>query len=316
MKRCGRIRRVSALAVLVLAAALVLLASLSCRDQQPEAAQAPVVARPSHPALFFDEATFFKAVGAADSRLGPEGLVAGGVIPHHWLAGHLITAFFRGLAEGDPPETIVLIGPNHANAGSARVLTSDLAWATPFGQVEPAQEWIRRLSDNGLVEIESSVLTTEHSVAGIMPAIKYYLPEARVVPLILSGDLTGAEARRLSQALVGQWNEGVVLVSAVDFSHYLVQSEAERYDAITLDALRTFDTAALSTFDDRYLDSPASIAVLMHTMLELGEDEFVLLENTNSGALAEDQLVPTTSYIVGYYRPSDSPNDGQLASLP
>ncbi len=289
MKRCVRVRRFSALAGLVLAAALVLLAGLSCRDVQPEAAQAPVVARPSHPALFFDEATFFKAVAAADSGLGPEGPVAGGIIPHHWLAGHLITAFFRGLAEGDPPETIVLIGPNHANAGSARVLTSDLAWATPFGLVEPAQEWIRGLSDNGLVEIESSVLTTEHSVAGIMPAIKYYLPDARVVPLVLSGDLTGAEARRLSQALAGQWDESVVLVAAVDFSHYLVRSEAERYDAITLEALRTFDTAALSTFDNRYLDSPASIGVLMDTMLQLGADEFVLLENTNSGALAEDQ---------------------------
>ncbi len=316
MKGRVRIRRVAALGVLVVATTFVLLTGVSCRDEQPEAAQVPAVARPSHPALFFDKAAFFKAVEAADSRLGPEGPVAGGIIPHHWLAGHLITAFFQGLAEGDPPETVVLIGPNHPNAGSARMLTSDLAWATPFGLVEPAQEWIRRLSDNGLVGIESSVLTTEHSVAGIMPAIKYYLPEARVVPLILSGDLTGAEARRLSQALVGHWNGGVVLVAAVDFSHYLVRSEAERYDAITLDALRTFDTAALSTFDNRYLDSPPSIAVLMYAMLELDADEFVLLENTNSGALAEDQLAPTTSYIVGYYRPSDSPGEGQVASSP
>ena len=316
MKRRGRVRSVAALAALVLAVTLVLLAGLSCHDEGPEAAQAPAVARPSHPALFYDEATFVKAVGAADSRLGPEGPVAGGVIPHHWLAGYLITAFFRGLADGDPPETVVLIGPNHSNAGSARILTSDLVWATPFGLVEPAQEWIRWLTENGLVEIESSVLPTEHSVAGIMPAIKYYLPEARVVPLILSGELTGAETRRLSQALVGHWNEGVVLVAAVDFSHYLVRSEAERYDAITLDALRTFDTAALSTFDDRYLDSPPSIAVLMYTMIGLGADEFVLLENTNSGALAEDELAPTTSYIVGYYRPAGSPGEGQVASLP
>ncbi len=196
------------------------------------------------------------------------------------------------------------------------MLTSDLAWATAFGPVEPDHEWIRRLSDSGLVEIESSVLTTEHSIAGIMPAIKYYLPEARVVPLILNGDMTRAEAQRLSQALVGQWDKGAVLVSAVDFSHYLVRSEAERYDAITLDAIRTFDTSALSRFDDRYLDSPPSISVLMYTMIELGAGEFVLLENTNSGALAEDQLAPTTSYIVGYYRPAGSTDGGQVASLP
>ena len=316
MKRHVRARRAVVLAVLLLASAPVLLVLPSHGGGQPDAAQAPTVARPSHPALFFNEATFFEAVRAVESAPRLEGPVAGGIIPHHWLAGHLITAFFRGLAAGDAPETVVLVGPNHPNAGRARILTSDLPWATPFGIVEPDQEWIRALIDSGLVKIESPVLTTEHAVAGIMPAIKYYLPEARVVPIILSGDLAPSEARRLSEALVAGWKESTVLIAAVDFSHYLVQSEAERYDALTLDALRAFDTAALFTFDNRYLDSPPSIAVLMEAMMELGADEFVLLENTNSGALANDQLAPTTSYIVGYYRAAGSAVEGQVASLP
>ncbi len=292
-----------ALALLSLAAvALASLVAFVAREGQPEAARAPPPAVVSHPALFFDEATFFEAVRAAESAAGLEGPVAGGIIPHHWLAGHLITGFFRGLAASDAPRTIVLIGPNHPNAGGAQALTSDLPWETPFGLVEPDRGRIQALTSTGLVHVEDTILTTEHSVAGIMPAIKYYLPEAQVVPIILSGGMPQTEARRLGETLAGQWSDGTVFVAAVDFSHYLVQSQAERYDAVTLEALRAFDAATLFTFDNRYLDSPPSIAALMEVMTALGAERFVLLENTNSGAMERDELAPTTSYIVGYYR--------------
>ena len=281
--------------------ALLLAPAAGCGEQP--AATAPPAASDSHPALFFDEPTFYSAVRAAESAPVPEGPVAGGIIPHHLLVEDMITSFFRGLALEDPPETVVLIGPNHDNEGTARVLTSDLPWTTPFGPVEPAQEWVHVLTESGLAKVESPVLTTEHSVAGIMPALKYYLPEARVVPLILSGDLSPAEAQRLGDALVAQSDEDTVIVAAVDFSHYLVSAEARRRDAVSLEALQAFDAATLFTLDNGYLDSPPSIAVLLAAMTTV-DAEFVLLDNTNSGALKGDELAPTTSYILGYYRPS------------
>jgi len=281
----------------------------ACRDQP--LAQAPNAASESHPALFFDETMFYAAVRAAESAPVPEGPVAGGIIPHHWLGGHLITAFFRGVASDHPPETVILIGPNHDNEGHARVLTSVLPWATPFGLVEPDEERVGALIDSGLVEAESRVLTTEHSVAGIMPAIKYYLPDARVLPIILTGDVSATEAQRLGDALAALADEDTVIVAAVDFSHYLVSAEAQRCDAVTLAALHSFDAATLFTLDNSYLDSPPSIAVLMAAMAGVGADRFVLVDNTNSGALERDELVPTTSNIAGYYRRDGG--DGQTA---
>ncbi|MGA2285635.1 MAG: AmmeMemoRadiSam system protein B [Dehalococcoidia bacterium] len=261
------------------------------------------------PCLFFDEATFLKAVREADAVPQPNGTVYGGIIPHHWLAGDLITGFLAGLAKGDPVRTVVLIGPNHPNAGSARVLTSDLPWDTPFGVVEPDQQMIGALTDSGLATVEDEILATEHSVAGIMPAIKYYLPDAQVVPIILSGETTLAQARQLGEFLSSLRQEGTVFVASVDFSHYLTRAWAERHDSLTLDAIRGFDDTTLFTLDSGYLDSPPSIATLMAAMKALGADQFVLLDNTNSDALADDELAPTTSYITGYYRPGDSLDD-------
>jgi hypothetical protein len=57
----------------------------------------------------------------------------------------------------------------------------------------------------------------------------------------------------------------------------------------------------LSTLDNRYLDSPESIAVLMAGMESAGSGPFILTADTNSAALRGDELAPTTSYLVGYY---------------
>ncbi len=94
----------------------------------------------------------------------------------------------------------------------------------------------------------------------------------------------------------------MVLVAAVDFSHGLPRREAERNDALTIEALRAGDAGALFALDNRYLDSPPSIVALMAAMKALDANDFVLIENTNSGALLNDELAPTTSYVLGYYR--------------
>ncbi len=70
---------------------------------------------------------------------------------------------------------------------------------------------------------------------------------------------------------------------------------------LTLRAIRALDTGLLYTLGNDYLDSPPSIGVLLESMRALGSEEFVLLEHTNSGALAGDELSPTTSYFTGYY---------------
>ena len=274
------------------------LAGASCGGSATStAAIAPV----THPALFHDDAMFFSSVRAAAALPLPEGDVAGGIIPHDWRGGEYIAWLFRSLAERDPLATVILIGPNHDNEGYPGVLTSELAWSTPFGLVQPDRERIDALMGRGLVSTDEPVLTTEHSVAGIMPAIAYYLPGARVVPLIMRGDAGPEDAERLGRALASQLGGSTLLVAAVDFSHDLVSSAAERNNAVTLGALRAGDSATLFTLDNRYLDSPESIAALMASMASAGAGPFVLTADTNSAALRGDELAPTTSYLVGYY---------------
>lgn len=284
------------------------LAGASCGGSgAPSAGQAPV----TQPALFYSESTFYSSVREASALPGPEGRVAGGIIPHDWLGGRYIAWLFQGLAASGPPETVVLIGPNHDNEGRPGPLTSALAWSTPFGMVEPDTARIDALVADGAVTVDDPVLTTEHSVAGIMPAIAYYLPGARVVPVIIRGDARPADTSRLARALAAQLGGDTVLVAAVDFSHDLTSSQALRNNAVTLDAVRRGDSASLFTLGNDFLDSPESIAVLMETMADVGAGPFVLTADADSAGLRGDLLAPTTSYLVGYY-----PSAGSAAGPP
>ncbi len=261
----------------------------------------------TQPTLFYDDAAFFLSVRAAATLPLASGDVMGGIIPHDWRGGEYIAWLFRSLAELSPPSTVILIGPNHDNEGYPGVLTSELAWSTPFGLVQPDHEIVDALLGRGLALVDEPVLATEHSVAGIMPAIAYYLPGTRVVPLIVRGDTAPEDAQSLGRALASQLDGATLLVAAVDFSHDLVSSAAERNNAATLTALRAGDAAMLFTLDNRYVDSPASIATLMASMASAGAGPFVLTADTNSAALHGDELAPTTSYLVGYYTPAADP---------
>jgi AmmeMemoRadiSam system protein B len=134
-----------------------------------------------------------------------------------------------------------------------------------------------------------------------MPAIAYYLPNARVLPLIVRSDAGPEDAERLGRTLASHLDATTLLVAAVDFSHDLISSAAQRNNAVTLAALRAGDSATLFTLDNRYLDSPESIAVMMAAMESAGSGPFILTADTNSAALRGDELAPTTSYLVGYY---------------
>ncbi len=289
----------AAAAVAIIALAFVLLPSTWDQPAPPSITQAA----PAHPLTFFDDRAFAVALARAEAaHPNPMTGARAVIVPHHWFAGHLILGGLRDLAASGDYQRIVLIGPNHVNAGAAAVVTSDIAWRTPFGSVEPDAEALRSLLDGGFAQSQPEVLTYEHSVAGIVPAIAYYLPEARLVPLALRRDMTAGEVQRLAAALASLLDSRTVLVAAVDFSHYLSAEEAGRRDRETLAALDSLDSSRILSFGDDHLDSPPSIAALLEAMRLTGAGEFRLGENTNSSELGGSALEPVTSYIYGFYR--------------
>jgi hypothetical protein len=266
-------------------------------DDQPLGAP---TAESSHPVAFFDERTFLEAVGQAEaSPIEPMPGVRAVIVPHHWVGGYLILRGVRDLAASGDFMRVILVGPDHVGASGAPVSTSTFAWSTPYGQLEPDTAAINGLIQLGLAKPDPDVLGHEHSVAGIVHAIKYYMPAARIIPLVLRHDMTYAEVSDLAAAVAELMDDHTAVVAAVDFSHYLSAPDAEAKDKETIATLENFDSQAIMRFGDDHLDSPPSIALIIELSRLVGAERFVLRESTNSGVLTGTLSPPVTSYIAG-----------------
>lgn len=267
------------------------------RDAAPTAGASLV-----HPVEFFDERAFALARRAVESQ--PRRPMPGAralIIPHHWTAAPLIVGPLRDLASTREVRRVILIGPNHTNSGRATMITSDRRWATPFGTTgEPDADAFAALASAG-VGIEPDVLTYEHSVAGIVPAIRHALPGASIVPLIIKRTATSEDVARIAATLAPLLaDEGTVIVASVDFSHGLPREVAQSRNAETRAILERMAASELLALGNDHLDSPAAIAVAIDAASAAGSTAFEVRADTTSAEFA-----PTgggvTSYLVGYF---------------
>ena len=224
------------------------------------------------------------------------------ILPHHWLVGDLIVDGLRDLAATADYQRVVLVGPDHPNAGASPAATSERAWDTPFGVVETDRAAVHRLLGMGVVRRDHLLIEHEHSVAGLVPAVAYFLPHARILPLAVRNDIRAAEATVLAEAVATLADDRTMIILSIDFSHYLTPREARRKDSETLRVLRGLDSARVRRFGADHLDARGAGMVALEAMRRVHAREFVLRANTDGGALPGYDGGVVTSYIVGYYR--------------
>jgi AmmeMemoRadiSam system protein B len=254
--------------------------------------------KPYHAIEFEDRELFLKSV--ADYPIGGESMdsnIKGGIVPHHLLPSFIIADFFSRLSV-EEVETIILVGPNHYERGDANVITSKYNWENPFGTLKPNIDIINDLEKKQLLKINEEVLPLDHSMTSILPFIQYYLPEAKVVPLILSNEIKEGEITVLAKELQGYiQNKKIIILASVDFSHYLTNFEAKEKNIESLRAIEKRSYDELFSFGNDHMDSPASVALVLKTMDAINANKMTVLHDTNSGEMLGDNFSQITSYL-------------------
>lgn len=221
----------------------------------------------------------------------------GGISSHHFFVSNKIASFIAGLKSAGLA-TIVILGPNHFGAGSHDILISRFAYKTPWGTLENDKNIGDRLINSGLAFNEETPFEREHSISALAGFIKYYIPDVKIVPVIIKLGVKAPKADELARILNEILPQNSFVLASVDFSHHTTFSQANEWDKKTAEVLKDFN------FNQIYncqMDSHASIYALLK-YLEMRGAKDISYFNLNSAQLMNNlDFQDVTSYFFAYF---------------
>jgi hypothetical protein len=248
----------------------------------------------------FDERQFFRAVdGAAAYPI--EGRILGAAIPHFFpvmgFAANLLETASR-----HEYETVIVVGPNHSGMGLPIIIT-DYDWDTPFGMLHTDRDSVQFIAEAmslaGFINIDLNILEADHSIAVILPFVKYYMPDAEIVTIMLSRGCNMTELSMLAEIIYEiSTQKSILLLASVDFSHHININETSLRDSVTDRLIRQNDYKTLKMLDSGYLDSPESMIVLMKYAAFFNNAE---LTHNDGVIMPESPSTPNIGYSFHVY---------------
>ena len=138
----------------------------------------------------------------------------------------------------EPPDTFVLIGPNHTGLGAPLAVMSFGQWEIPTASVEIDSRLAELLLECvDTLQEDEQAHHLEHSLEVQLPFIVHAAPGARIVPVCM-GDTHIETCRALGQGIgeaIREVGYRVVVVASSDMSHFLSDDEARRLDRMAID---------------------------------------------------------------------------------
>lgn len=222
----------------------------------------------------------------------------GGVVPHHLLASDLIAEFFYSAYARVSPRRVIVIGPNHPDAGIYKITTSPSDWETVYGKVTTDKAVVAAADTLSFVGVDSELLAREHSIFTVIPFIQAYFPEATVVPFAISSDISQSELNDFIRTLKPFIDEETFVVASVDFSHYLSSDNATARDGVMRRLIeeRAYDT--IRGLQSDFLDSPASLIATLRLTEQAGAKDIEIIKNITSADIIGRPLDSSTSYFT------------------
>ncbi len=219
------------------------------------------------------------------------------IIPHFDLAKTNRQAFLNDLKTKIDPKKIAIVSPNHQDLGQTDIITTDQNW--DFSNLKPKvnTDLFSKLSSNHTILGDSTVFQNEHGIRNVFPEIAVAFPNAEFLPIILKSKTSQTEIDNLHSQLDLNCPD-CLIVASVDFSHYNPNSLAQIHDSFSIKALNNLDETKILQTET---DCPQALYLAIKWAKAKNASKFNLVKNDNSGNLAKDDDLESTSYVIGDY---------------
>lgn len=231
-------------------------------------------------------------------------LISAIVVPHHNLVKNLRFEYLSQIGRQIPNiETIIIIGPDHFSPYQKSISYGNLNWQLVDSQINFSQNLETKLSP--YLNLNNSIIKNDHAIYNLLPDIKEVWPSAKVFPILIGQKSSFTKLTPLISQTAKICQENCLLLASVDFSHYLPATLAEVHDRLTLKALKNLDSSLIQQAE---VDSPQSLYFLINYAKQKNTKKWQLFAHTNSGILANNFDIETTTHIFGSYEFSFLPN--------
>lgn len=215
------------------------------------------------------------------------------IVSHHLLARDLIGDTLGRVA--NDYQTIIVIGPNHFNFGLNPLQTTNYSFKTKFGNLEPNQEIIDKLAEEKIASIHDENFNNEHSICSLVSFVKIYFPNAKIVPIILKGNLPLEKTQKLASFLAQECRQKCLIIASLDFSHDVSPQQAQLNDQQSAQILKNLEHENLEKVVS---DSIPTLQVLMKYLKEKEIINGEIIHHSDSNQLSGQNLPTVTSYIT------------------
>jgi poly-gamma-glutamate synthesis protein (capsule biosynthesis protein) len=226
-----------------------------------------------------------------------ESFIAAGVVPHHLLAKEIIEDFFNYISSKNRPETILIFSPDHFKAGS--ILGNSFITLDPqteeFYGMKIDSSLIKSLSSENNLVFSNSSVRLDHGITNLLPFIKKYFPESKIVPIIIPWNLSQEKLDQFTNSLNSLSYTNTLVIASVDFSHYLPSSVAKFHD---VKSIRTLINFQKEDFKNLEVDSWQALYIA-RSFARFRNKEFpkIIKYANSSDFLNGNEVRETTSYF-------------------
>lgn len=253
-----------------------------------------------HYASYTDEKFYPHLAGNSVSSIQEK--VYGGIVSHHFYAEKYISDFFSSL-KSQNPNVLVIIGPNHFNAGSSDILISKYPYKTPWGILEPEENIINSLIDGSVASIEEIPFEREHSIGSLVGFAKYTFPDVKIVPIIVKRSVNPDKIDKLAEELNKILPDNSLVLTSVDFSHHLNRFVAGLHDEKSISTIQSFNIPDLYRLE---IDSPASVRLLLKYLSLRGAKEMAYINARSTDISKSLDSEDVTSYLFANFTKGES----------
>jgi MEMO1 family protein len=163
-----------------------------------------------------------KFLEGTDLQPVPRKRFVGGIVPHAgWFySGSIACNVIHAMKGGGNTDVLFVFGMHLHPRSSARIMTGG-AWETPFGKIEIESRCAGALTERFGFAIETARdFTPDNTIELQLPFIKYFFPEAKIVPMGVPPAAASLEIGTTAVQLSIEMGLAAKVIGSTDLTHY------------------------------------------------------------------------------------------------